>query len=236
MPSTRVSESPSIFPTTNLGFAGWLKPILKLLPQALTELLSPRQGESLERLQLIKISIDRPLKPFDEMSLFSLHNVCIGRFTDGDNFLSLSFLVQKDGEEFSKVEIIYFVRGQKKYFLGKSDTLGVLTTVGEWLCGPEDIRGFFADIEQENTMLHEEKLASLARTSLTVPSVMVLATAVATLGDNLEVSERISVDFLAEVRLNEKVTLQKSLVDGVEHLYLLQDELMVARLSHIVSL
>lgn len=150
----------------------WLSSLNRGLPTILVQLLGQKEGESLERLQLIQVEIkllESTEKP----------EVSLERHTEGaDHFLSLHGVLH--GAQPLDVRIRYFVRGQRKFY--KPNLVAPENyEMNPWLTIDRDwvIHSLNAD-GQDNSALFSRELAQLnGRKDIQVPSHLVLSAALA---------------------------------------------------------
>lgn len=169
--SPTFSSPDNISPDAVFAHAPFLKAFFIHLPYALHALLK-KDGESLERLQLVAMTLIKKSPFSDNIYSGTLGPVTIRRLTDGDLFLSLDFSIFEGGIEKVSCELTYFVRGQKKFFRPEVP-LFEQKPIASFGFNKEYIGAFFTYLHQENAMFLNDDLVGLARTTLVVPSQIV---------------------------------------------------------------
>lgn len=153
----------------------WPRMLAKALPLLLTRLLDPKQGESLERLQLINVEIN-----FEPRIKRLEHSECadmnLSRSSIGhNNFLTLEGLLTMSPDISCKVGLTYFVRGQRKYFKHDLSIKEPSSCLSVQAFTPQDIQDFFASLGQANTFFHDQALSELnGRSQIPVPNQLII--------------------------------------------------------------
>lgn len=155
-----------------IAHENWPPILAKALPALLQALLDQKNGESLERLQLINVKLSfEENRNSDEMPKPTL-----SRLSEGQNkFLMLEGKFKLSSIFACKIIITYFVRGQKKYFKHEL----ILSKPNSWL-KPErielsQIHEFFAALKQSNTFFDDPSLSELnGRAQVLVPNEMLI--------------------------------------------------------------
>lgn len=186
----------------------WIASLQQELPLFLVKLLSQREGESLERLQLVDVEIKLVQSPL-------VQEVSLQRFSEsGNNFLELRGGIK--GSTPLDVRIRYFVRGQRKFF--KPSITQEECVMTPWRAMDRQwVINSLSEYKQENSSLTSPELAQLnGRTDIHVPNHLVLG---AILREALMVwpPERVAlshfmVKFLSGININDKLE-KASLID-----------------------
>lgn len=169
--SPTFSSPDNISPDAVFAHAPFLKAFFIHLPHALHALLQ-KDGESLERLQLVAMTLIKKAPFCQNITCATLGPVTIRRLTDGDLFLKLNFSIFQEDIEKVSCEITYFIRGQKKFFRPEIP-LFEQKTIASFGFTKEYIGAFFSYFHQQNAMFLNDDLVGLARTTLVVPSQIV---------------------------------------------------------------
>lgn len=150
----------------------WLYAVGKCLPELMSKLLDQGIGESLERLQLVEISV-RLLNPSCVDSAGRLIGSGIERSGERDKFLILSgHMINEVGPWFD-IAIKYFVRGERKFF--RTESMPSVSAKHWCAFNEKDINNFLGSLGQENSFFTSRALARLnGRTEIQVPSQMLM--------------------------------------------------------------
>lgn len=190
----------------NNSFYAWPLSMARLFNSSLMPLLAQGSQISLERLQVVSMSI-------------ALKNVCSSTKTSlkhvDEDFLTLEHCVEYEPGNFATVSIRYFVRGRRQYFRNNPPAHAFTHDVMLPPICEHDIRDFLRAIEQPNSALHEKDQAQLVgRRDVMVPSQMVMALC---LNEALKISrgrdflcKRVEADFLRTVWVKEELRLSYS--------------------------
>lgn len=191
----------------------WSEAFFRSMPRMLARMLSASSVISLERLQLLGLSIEmipgQHLHEGEGSSSIELSTDEGGR----DQRLYLANELSVADESLLKVRLEYFVRGARKYFLPHIPLLEEGET--RYVSGIDkgEIQDFFERLGLDNDALYDEKISRLlGKRAPAVPSQMVMAM----LFDNLSLlaQERglmfdgLNLSFRRSIKLGEALTLR----------------------------
>ncbi len=139
----------------------WPYYFIQQVPNLLVKLLEQDRCQSLERLQLVGIKLNlRASAPLETTAV-----------RDGD-FLELNGSIDAAGLVIA-CSIKYYVRGARKFYRVPKEGDGTLQRLEMEALGADDIRDFFDEVGQLNSMLYDAPLAQLRGEKLEVPSQMI---------------------------------------------------------------
>ncbi|HXW53621.1 MAG TPA: hypothetical protein VEL47_05915 [Myxococcota bacterium] len=157
------------------AYEGWLIKLLRALPDLLTELVRPDVAISLERLQLVSVSIGWKRDS---------HGIASGSWAnkqvrhEENNFLTLLGELVYEQRETLLMDIKYFLCGQRQFFKPPIDLPQLEKIVALPAIEPHDVGAFFQALEQNNNYLWDRGLAMLnGRPMPPVPTQMIMALA-----------------------------------------------------------
>ncbi len=156
----------------NCPEALWPTTLMKAFPSLLVKLLDQKEGESLERLQLVHVDIRLTASESKNPGIWE--KVALERSSEGkDHFLTLSG--QLKGPDSLLIKVKYFVRGIRKFYknsveIEPTQELKAWQNLDrEWVI--ENLKA----LHQENSALSDEALAELnGRQEVQIPSHLML--------------------------------------------------------------
>jgi hypothetical protein len=149
----------------------WIFDLLYALPGLLVDLVTEKFPPSLERMQLVGFDItlhDNPAKTNALKWVKKYHH-------EERQFFRMIGELYKENKPFASVAIIYFLRGERQYYLPEKEllatTLKTLPAIHEY-----EVKEFFLALDQHNDLWSNPKLSKLnGHKTPFVPSQMVLA-------------------------------------------------------------
>lgn len=181
---------------------------LARLPELLVRLLQQRDGISLERLQLVSLSIlacEEALSDTVELRYYQENN---------DNFLLLEEYFQYDNKIYL-IKIVYFMRSKKKVFVPKILLTKEFKLVQEFRISKNE--------NQDNSIFYDQELNLLnGKKNIPVYMGFIISKLLAFMPKNYILSACV-YNFYHEIIIDEPLTLYSSSEENNYELQLIQD-------------
>lgn len=153
----------------------WPRLLARALPSLLYPLVDQRSCQSLERLQVVSLSIDMIKAPVRSDAINT--NSRMSHPNGDEEFLELTEDLLLGNGDILRCTLLYFVRGKRRYFQQAQVHLGgeisVLSTIN-----PGDIKTFYEALGQPSSALYVGELAELAGRARVIVPIPMLVTIV----------------------------------------------------------
>lgn len=198
----------------------WHEALVAALPKLLTELVAPSSCQSLERLQLIGLTINLLDKKADEEPVFATDLK-----KDGNK---LHLLGKLNGPK-AEVIISYFMRGAKKFYRVEPKAIDISNEKSMTIT-MDDVADFFKNIGQDNSFFYDQALSELnGITKPVIPTLVLINLLLEEAKDVL--GQNFSFDFIFAPKIEQNISIARAhssqgfywalLVDGEKALELL---------------
>jgi hypothetical protein len=137
----------------------WPIDVVRELPEFLVVLLDQKEVYSLERLQLVSISVE--VRADKEAGALTFQKKTLSYSGSAHELLILCGDVIAGDNIILTVAITYFVRGQRKYMKTSTDTLSMKNEKILLPITSKDVETFFAALKQGNNFLFDKRLSQL---------------------------------------------------------------------------